>query len=144
MLINDTVNVDVPEEPDLDKLVLKRFKHLVSELRELCNHEHGSHLASRSANLSRHELLVLNIYFPSSCEAIAAHVATYRKLDAGDEVLEDERVLDLPSLVPLTEHEEHILGALGAVRQGLVGVPTRFAYQAGSVALLDVRDCLLI
>src|ERR1017187_1090515 len=124
MLINDTVNVDVPEEPDLDKLVLKRFKHLVSELRELCNHEHGSHLASRSANLSRHELLVLNIYFPTSGEPITAYVSADGEFYTRDEVLKDELVLDLPSFMPLTKHEEHVLSTLGAVIKARSGITT--------------------
>src|ERR1019366_3113066 len=124
--------------PDLDKLVLKRFKHLVSELRELCNHEHGSHLASRSANLSRHELLVLKVFFPATRKPIPSYIRAYCKLDAGNEVLENEGVFDLPSLVPLTKHEEHVFSTLGTVGQTFVSVPTGLGYQPGAVTLFDV------
>src|ERR1035437_10283467 len=93
MLINDTVNVDIPKEPDLDKLVLKRFKHLVSELRELCEHEHGAHLARSRPYLTWHELFVLEVFLPSTREAIAANKAAARDPAPRKKILKDERVL---------------------------------------------------
>ena len=87
MIVDDAVNVDVSEKPDLDQLVLKRFKHLVGELRALCYHKNGAHLARSRADLSWHELLVLEVLFPPAGEPVAPHITPYSELRPWHKVL---------------------------------------------------------